>query len=78
MRRKRHDNRRQPNFDRMLREFKRYVQRNGKHEDMRKKQYHITKSEKKQIKMNAAKRRAAKLQQQNSLPPRRPHGKYPF
>jgi hypothetical protein len=69
MRRKRHDNRRQPNFDRMLREFKR---------DVRNKQYHVTKSEKKQIKMNAAKRRAAKLQQQNSLPPRRPHGKYPF
>ena len=76
MRKRRHDNK--PNFDRMLRQFKRYVQRNGILEDVRNKQYHVTKSEKKQIKMNAAKRRAAKLQQQNSLPPRRPHGKYPF
>ena len=62
----------------MLRQFKRYVQRNGILEDVRKKQYHITKSEKKQTKMNAAKRRAAKLQRQDSLPPRRPHGKYPL
>ncbi len=57
------------NFDRMLRTFKRKVQKSGKLEDFRKKQYYIKPAEKRQQKMNAAKRRAAQIQKENSLSP---------
>ena len=57
------------NFDRLLRQFKRKVQRSGKLEDFRKKQYYTTPAQQRQEKMNAAQRRAAALQKKNSLPP---------
>ena len=57
------------NFDRLLRQFKRKVQRSGKLEDFRKKQYYTKPAQQRQEKMNAAKRRAAALQKKNSLPP---------
>jgi len=58
------------NFDRMLRTFKRNVQKSGKLEEFRNKQYYKKPSEKRQEKMNAAKRRSAQTQRANSLPPR--------
>lgn len=57
------------NFDRLLRQFKRKMQKSGKLEDYRNKQYYKKPSTKRQEKMNAAKRRAAALQKANSLPP---------
>ena len=57
------------NFDRLLRQFKRKVQRSGKLEDFRKKQYYTKPAQQRQEKMNAAKRRAAALHKKNSLPP---------
>ena len=57
------------NFDRLLRQFKRKMQKSGKLEDYRNKQHYKTPSTKRQEKMNAAKRRAAALQKANSLPP---------
>ena len=57
------------NFDRLLRQFKRKVQRSGKLEDFRKKQYYTKPAQRRQEKMNAAKRRSAALQKKNSLPP---------
>ena len=66
MRKRRNDN---YNFDRMLRQFKRKMQRSGKLEDYRNKQYYKKPSTKRQEKMNAAKRRAAALQKANSLGP---------
>ena len=66
MRKRRNDN---YNFDRMLRQFKRKMQRSGKLEDYRNKQHYKKPSTKRQEKMNAAKRRAAALQKANSLGP---------
>jgi small subunit ribosomal protein S21 len=57
------------NFERLMRNFKRKVQKSGKLEDFRKKQYYIKPAEKRQQKMNAAKRRAAQIQKENSLKP---------
>ena len=57
------------NFDRLLSQFKRKMQKSGKLEDYRNKQYYKKPSTKRQEKMNAAKRRAAALQKANSLPP---------
>ena len=57
------------NFERMLRNFKRKVQKSGKLEDFRKKQYYVKPSQKRQEKINAAKRRAAQIQKENSLKP---------
>ena len=57
------------NFERLMRNFKRKVQKSGKLEDFRKKQYYIKPAEKRQQKMNAAKRRAAQVQKENSLKP---------
>lgn len=57
------------NFERLMRNFKRKVQKSGKLEDFRKKQYYIKPAEKRQQKMNAAKRRAAQIQKENSLSP---------
>ena len=57
------------NFDRLLRQFKRKVQRSGKLEDFRKKQYYTKPAQQRQEKMNAAKRRAAALHKKNQLPP---------
>ena len=56
-------------FDRLLRQFKRKVQKDGKLEDWRKKQYYTKPAQRRQEKMNAAKRRAAALQRANSLGP---------
>ena len=56
-------------FDRLLRQFKRKVQKDGKLEDFRKKQYYTKPAQQRQEKMNAAKRRAAALQKKNSLGP---------
>jgi len=53
----------------MLRQFKRKMQRSGKLEDYRNKQYYKKPSTKRQEKMNAAKRRAVALQKANSLGP---------
>jgi small subunit ribosomal protein S21 len=61
------------NFDRMLRNFKRYVTKKGVIEEVRKRQYYIKPSEQKQIRMNAAKRRAALEKRQDALAPRRGH-----
>jgi small subunit ribosomal protein S21 len=57
------------NFERLMRNFKRKVQKSRKLEDFRKKQYYIKPAEKRQQKMNAAKRRAAQIQKENSLKP---------
>ena len=59
----------QQNFDRLLRNFKRKVQKSGKLEDFRNKQYYTKPAQKRQQKMNAAKRRAAQTQKENSLKP---------
>tara|TARA_R110002012_G_scaffold316326_1_gene531119 strand:- start:458 stop:691 length:234 start_codon:yes stop_codon:yes gene_type:complete len=61
------------NFDRMLRNFKRYVTKKGVVEEVRKRQYYIKPSEQKQIKKNAAKRRAALQKRQDAQAPRRGH-----
>ena len=61
------------NFDRMLRNFKRYVTKKGVVEEVRKRQYYIKPSEQKQIRINAAKRRAALEKRQDALAPRRGH-----
>jgi len=66
MRQRRNDN---YNFDRMLRQFKRKMQRSGKLEEFRKKQHYMKPSEKRQEKMNAAKRREKAQQKANSLGP---------
>jgi ribosomal protein S21 len=66
MRRPRNDN---YNFDRLFRQFKRKVIRSGKLEDYRNRQHYKKPSEKRQEKMNAAKRRAVALQKANSLGP---------
>jgi len=59
------------NFDRLLRNFKRYVTKKGVVEEVRRRQYHVTKSMQKQININAAKRRAALENRQDSQAPRR-------
>ena len=61
------------NFDRMLRNFKRYVTKKGVIEEVRKRQYYIKPSEQKQIRINAAKRRAALQKRQDAQAPRRGH-----
>jgi len=66
MRQRRNDN---YNFDRMLRQFKRKMQRSGKLEEFRKKQHYMKPSAKRQEKMNAAKRREKAQQKANSLGP---------
>ena len=66
MRKRKNDN---YNFDRMLQQFKRKMQRSGKLEDYRNKQYYKKPSTQRQEKMNAAKRRAVALQKKNSLGP---------
>ena len=66
MRRRRNDN---YNFDRLMRQFKRKMQRSGKLEDWRNKQHYKKPSEKRQEKMNAAKRRETAQQKANSLGP---------
>jgi small subunit ribosomal protein S21 len=66
MRKRRNDN---YNFDRLLRQFKRKMQRSGKLEDYRNKQYYKKPSTRRQEKMNAAKRRAVALEKKNQLGP---------
>ena len=66
MRQRRNDN---YNFDRLMRQFKRKMQRSGKLEEFRKKQHYMKPSEKRQEKMNAAKRREKAQQKANSLGP---------
>ena len=61
------------NFDRLLRNFKRYCTKKGVVEEVRRRQYHITKSEQKQINKNAAKRRASLENRQDNYEPRRGH-----
>ena len=56
-------------FDRLLRQFKRKVQKDGKLEDWRKKQYYTKPAQRRQEKMNAAKRRSAAPHKKNQLPP---------
>tara|TARA_B100000287_G_scaffold249215_1_gene234275 strand:- start:694 stop:948 length:255 start_codon:yes stop_codon:yes gene_type:complete len=56
-------------FERLMRQFKRKVQKSGKLEDFRKKQYYTKPAQRRQEKMNAAKRRAAALHKKNQLPP---------
>ena len=57
------------NFDRLMRQFKRKMQRSGKLEDYRNKQHYKKPSTKRQEKMNAAKRREKAQQKANSLGP---------
>ena len=57
----------------MLRNFKRYVTKKGVVEEVRKRQYYIKPSEQKQIRMNAAKRRAALEKRQDAQAPLRGH-----
>lgn len=57
------------NFDRLLRNFKRKTQNSGKLEDFRKNMHYTKPSTKRQEKMNAAKRRAAQVQRDNTLKP---------
>ena len=52
-----------------MRQFKRKMQRSGKLEDWRNKQHYKKPSEKRQEKMNAAKRREKAQQKANSLGP---------
>ena len=67
MRRRRNDN---YNFDRLMRQFKRKMQRSGKLEDWRNKQHYKKPSEKRQEKMNAAKRREYRRRMEDTLPDR--------
>jgi small subunit ribosomal protein S21 len=57
------------NFDKILRQFKRKMQRSGKLEEFRNKQFYKKPSTKRQEKMNAAKRRETAQQKANSLGP---------
>ena len=57
------------NFDKLLRQFRNKVKKSGKLEDFRKKQYYVKPAEKRQQKMNAAKRRAAQIHKENTLKP---------
>ena len=57
------------NFDRLLRNFKRKTQNSGKLEDFHKNMYYTKPAQKRQEKMNAAKRRSAQLQRDNTLKP---------
>lgn len=59
------------NFDRLLRNFKRYVTKKGVVEEVRRRQHHITKSEQKQLNKKAAKRRASLQNRQDTFAPRR-------
>ena len=58
-------------FDRLLRNFKRYVTKKGVVEEIRRRQYHVTKTEQKQIDKKAAKRRASLQNRQDTYEPRR-------
>ena len=57
------------NFDRLLRNFRNKVKKSGKLEDFRKKQYYVKPAEKRQQKLNAAKRRTAQIHKENTLKP---------
>jgi len=56
-------------FDRLLRNFKRKMQKDNKLETFRKNMHYTKPSTKRQEKMNAAKRRASQLQRDNTLKP---------
>jgi len=67
MQRKPHDS--NYNFDRLLRNFRNRVKKSGKLEEFRKKQYYTKPAERRQEKMNAAKRREAQIHKENTLKP---------
>ena len=60
------------NFDRLLRNFRNKVKRDGKLEKLREKQYYEKPAQKKQRVKNAAKRREAKRNRDEALRPQ--HG----
>jgi small subunit ribosomal protein S21 len=57
------------NFDRLLRNFRNRVKKSGKLEEFRKKQYYTKPAQRRQEKMNAAKRREAQIHKENTLKP---------
>ena len=73
---RKNNDRKQQNFDRLLRQFRRRVQRSVILEEVRKRQHYIKPSEKRKNALNAAKRREKRNLASNSLPPRKPHSRY--
>lgn len=63
----------QPNFDRMLRQFRNKVKRSGKLEKLREKEFYEKPAQRKQRLKNAAKRRELRRQKEQMLRPLRGH-----
>tara|TARA_R100000742_G_C4278924_1_gene102424 strand:- start:3289 stop:3522 length:234 start_codon:yes stop_codon:yes gene_type:complete len=61
----------QPNFDRMLRQFRNKVKRSGKLEALREKEFYEKPAQKKQRLKNAARRRELRRQKEQMLKPQR-------
>ena len=59
--------RQQPNFDRMLRQFRNKVKRSGKLEKLREKEFYEKPAQRKQRLKNAARRRELRRQKEQSL-----------
>ena len=68
----------QPNFDRMLRQFRNKVKRSGKLEKLREKEFYEKPAQRKQRLKNAAKRREAKRNKATQLQPLRLKDRLPF
>ena len=63
----------QPNFDRMLRQFRNRVKRSGKLEKIREKEFYEKPAQRKQRLKNAAERRESRRQREQMLRPLRGH-----
>ena len=61
----------QPNFDRMLRQFRNKVKRSGKLEKLREKEFYEKPAQRKQRLKNAARRRELRRQKEQMLRPLR-------
>ena len=61
----------QPNFDRMLRQFRNRVKRSGKLEKIREKEFYEKPAQRKQRLKNAARRRELRRQKEEALRPLR-------
>ena len=61
----------QPNFDRMLRQFRNRVKRSGKLEKIREKEFYEKPAQRKQRLKNAARRRELRRQREERLRPLR-------
>lgn len=70
--------RQQPNFDRMLRQFRNKVKRSGLLEKLREKEFYEKPAQRKQRLKNAAKRREAKRNKATQLQPLRLKDRLPF